>query len=420
MFFLAGSLNYQNIKRLSIWIVASLFYSFQMGLRVLPAIIAEFLSDKYDMSAADIGLLAGIYYIGYAISQVPLGVILDKYNPRIIIPSLMLLVCGGLLLTIYGSTKNDIYLARLFMGIGAAAGFLGSVRASDDFFPDYYAQFVGMTILLGAIGVYMAGSPLAKFIDKFGVEASLILGIKVLLILAAYILLIYRRPKQSLNAMKKVESLDIIKHCFTNKKLILIAICAGSMIGPFAGFADMWGIRYFVNVKHMSLEAATFCTTLIFLGFGVASPISSYISNLFKSATAFIFTTGILQIICFILLIVIKTKSIFIVAPLCFVVGLLFCWQVAVFALAQEITKLDVASASTSIINMFMTIFSFIYNFATGFILKTFFIPVGYSKLSFDRIAYISAFSFMIICSIAGVIGFVILSKQPGLAKKNI
>lgn len=414
-----SNLSYSKIKKLSLWVAITLFYSFQMGLRVLPAIIADYLSTEFDMDADEIGMLAGIYYLGYASMQIPSGVILDKYNPRIVIPSMIMLVCAGLLVTIYGSTKIDIYFARFAMGMGASAGFLGAIRASDDFFPEHYSSFVGFTVLLGVLGIYLAGAPLAALIEYQGEEASLLFCVYILLAIAAYIMMFYRRPAKALKAVEDINPLQIIKYCLTHKKLLLLAVCAGAMIGPFGGFADMWGIRYLIQVKGMSLTAASFSTTMIFFGFGVASPAASFLSNFFKSAIKFVFFAGSLQIVMFLVLLFVKSSSVYVIAPLCFVIGLLFCWQIAVYTLAQEITKLDVASAVTSIINMFMILFAFMFNVVTGYILKNYFSPVG-AKLVYDQTAYLTAFSFMVSCSIAGVVGFMLLSKLPALRRKNI
>src|SRR3546814_12372709 len=50
--------------------------------RSVNAIIAEPLVRDIGLDAADLGLLTAAYLLAFALSQVPLGVLLDRFGPR--------------------------------------------------------------------------------------------------------------------------------------------------------------------------------------------------------------------------------------------------------------------------------------------------------------------------------------------------
>ena len=51
--------------------------------RSITATLTPVLTLEFDLSAANLGLLAGGYFIGFAFMQLPLG-LLDRFGPKII------------------------------------------------------------------------------------------------------------------------------------------------------------------------------------------------------------------------------------------------------------------------------------------------------------------------------------------------
>ena len=61
------------------------FFVFAFGyflsclLRAITATLSPVLTSEFNLLAADLGLLAGGYFLGFACMQIPLGYLLDKY-----------------------------------------------------------------------------------------------------------------------------------------------------------------------------------------------------------------------------------------------------------------------------------------------------------------------------------------------------
>ena len=94
------------------WILTSTFYAFQMILRVMPVIMLDYLARKVGLNASQLGLLAGVYYIGYCIAHIPIGIMLDRLQPRCIIAGCILICVAGLYLTSFATSTFEIFFAR--------------------------------------------------------------------------------------------------------------------------------------------------------------------------------------------------------------------------------------------------------------------------------------------------------------------
>ena len=68
-----------------ICLIATLNYSFDFFIRAAPGVMAEDLKNAFNIGYAKIGWLSSAYFISYTIIQIPAGVILDKYNRKVVI-----------------------------------------------------------------------------------------------------------------------------------------------------------------------------------------------------------------------------------------------------------------------------------------------------------------------------------------------
>ena len=51
-------------------------------LRSITATLTPILTLEFELSAGNLGLLAGGYFIGFSIMQIPLGFLLDRHGPK--------------------------------------------------------------------------------------------------------------------------------------------------------------------------------------------------------------------------------------------------------------------------------------------------------------------------------------------------
>ena len=57
-------------------------YFFSYLYRSVNAVVAPALRSELHIDAAELGLLSATYFMAFALCQIPLGVLLDRYGPR--------------------------------------------------------------------------------------------------------------------------------------------------------------------------------------------------------------------------------------------------------------------------------------------------------------------------------------------------
>src|SRR5690349_22155978 len=87
----------------SIWIIASIFYAYQYILRVMPNIMLTDIMQKFSIDAALFGQFSGVYYIGYSLLHLPVGILLDRFGPRKIMTGCIFLTVIGLMPLIFSN-----------------------------------------------------------------------------------------------------------------------------------------------------------------------------------------------------------------------------------------------------------------------------------------------------------------------------
>src|SRR3984885_10674396 len=84
-----------------VWINVSIFYAYQYVLRVMPSIMLNDITSQFHIDATVFGQFSGVYYIGYSLMHLPIGIMLDRFGPRKIMTGCILLTLVGLVPLIF-------------------------------------------------------------------------------------------------------------------------------------------------------------------------------------------------------------------------------------------------------------------------------------------------------------------------------
>ena len=144
-------------------------------LRNVNAVIAPELIRDLGVSAADLGLLTSAYLFAFGAFQLPLGILLDRYGPRRVEASLLLVTATGAALFALGQNMAELALARALIGLGVSACLMGSFKAFTLWFPlARLATLNGWMIAFGGLGGLAATSPLEALLTPLGWRAVFI------------------------------------------------------------------------------------------------------------------------------------------------------------------------------------------------------------------------------------------------------
>ena len=104
-------------------------YFFSALLRAVTATLAPAFSAELGLSSADLGLLAGAYYLGFSVMQLPLGRWLDRVGPRRVLLGFLcvaVLACAGFA---QADGFVGLWVARALIGVGVSACLMAPMTA---------------------------------------------------------------------------------------------------------------------------------------------------------------------------------------------------------------------------------------------------------------------------------------------------
>lgn len=146
----------------------ALGYALSYLLRSANAVLADPLARDLGLSPAALGGLTASFYLAFALGQLPLGWLLDRYGPRWVLFPLFLVAGLGSLLFALGTGFALLLAGRGLMGAGVALGLVGAIRAYQLHSPSRMGTLSGFTVALGGLGGLLATSPLAYLAETLG------------------------------------------------------------------------------------------------------------------------------------------------------------------------------------------------------------------------------------------------------------
>ena len=254
-------------------------YYFSYFLRNVNAVIAPELTRELGVSAADLGLLTSAYLLAFGAVQLPLGLALDRYGPRRVEASLLLIAAAGCALFAVGNTLTELAVARALIGLGVSACLMASFKAFGQWFgTERQASLNAAIMAAGGLGALTASTPLSWAIPQFGWRAVFIVLAVAGLAAAAGI---FSTPDKPAGAAPEPLSGQLagLAQVLASRAFWRYAPQSTLIIGGFLALQGLWAVPWLMNFAGLSREAAAHHMLLMgsgmlagFLGiaFGVA------------------------------------------------------------------------------------------------------------------------------------------------------
>jgi len=300
--------------------------------------------------------------MGYAAAHIPFGILVTRYGLKCVMPVSMFLTISGALPIIYSDEWIMPVIGRVCTGMGSSFSPIAAFYLLSTYFPkERFTRLFSVMMAIGLIGAMYAGAPLAYLIESFQCENTLkvLLAIGVVMMIAAYIFLPSEQGKSSLNARD-------IKNVIFNKKIALIGLAAGLMIGTLEGFPDAWGAAFLSMKYGLSNVQAAKTTSMIFFGmlFGASlcSIAAAYKNQYFQS----IAITGVILCTFFSLAIFTPDLSSTTLYIYFFIIGLCCGYQVPALFTGSTFPPKEIASLGSTMVNMIMMSFGHIIHTFVG------------------------------------------------------
>jgi predicted MFS family arabinose efflux permease len=147
----------------------ALAYFFSALVRGVTATLAPEFSSELGLGAADLGLLAGAYFAGFALMQLPMGSGLDRFGPRRVLLALLGLAVVGCAAFAVARGFVGLTLARALVGVGVSACLMAPMTAFRRRF-DIHTQLraTAWMLMSGSLGMVAATLPVQWLLPLIG------------------------------------------------------------------------------------------------------------------------------------------------------------------------------------------------------------------------------------------------------------
>ena len=349
------------IKVFFIWLCAALFYAYQYVLRVLPNVLKGDIYDVFHFNDVTFGQFASFWYLGYALSHIPVGVALDRYGVKVLLPfSAFLCVCGVMPLLLFEHSSGVIF-GRFLLGVGSTGATLGMFKVVRSYFSaESFTRILSITCVIGVLGAIFGGAPIYFLLKIYSWKfiIALISSVGLMLAIVSYFLL----EKQPV--VENANTLSMLQILLKNKYLWMISLGAGFLAGPLEGFADAWAMESLSTIYNLSKDVTSQATSIIFGGFIIGLFLISYLIDWIGGIKASILC-GLMMLGSFLALLSgIISYPIIVICLL--MLGAFSAYQVAAIYEALTLFEERHTGLVTAIFNMIMMIFGSYFHTIIG------------------------------------------------------
>lgn len=162
-------------RALTVWTAGILAYILAITGRTSLGVAGVEAMDHFDISASRLAVFSSVQVGVYALAQIPMGMLIDRFGPRrmLVVGALMMGV-GQVLLGATGSYPVAI-LARVIIGSADATAFLSVMRILPAWIPMRKTPlFTQLTGGLGYVGQFISAVPFTALLHAHGWETSFV------------------------------------------------------------------------------------------------------------------------------------------------------------------------------------------------------------------------------------------------------
>ena len=244
-------------KAVLIFFVFASGYFISALLRAITATLSPLLTSEFNLTAGNLGLLAGGYFLGFASMQIPLGYLLDRHGPKKIVSSFLLIAIIGTIAFALAKSFSGLLISRILIGVGVSACLMGPLTGYRIWFADEYQQRANAWMLMVlSMGFVFSTLPVQILLPIIGWRWIFgLIGILILIVIVLTLLFIPKWGTENNNQETSAGSLtDVWKNKFFRSTIPLGLFNYGGMVAIQTLWAGPWMVRV---AGYTPLESAT-------------------------------------------------------------------------------------------------------------------------------------------------------------------
>ena len=229
--------------------------------RAFLAVLAPVLSVEIGAGAEDLARASGVWFLVFAVMQIPVGSALDRVGPRLTAAVLLGLGgAGGAAVFAMAEGPGAVTVAMALIGVGCAPVLMAAYYIfARTYSAAVFGTLAGVVIGVGSMGNIASSLPLAAAVEAFGWRETLwgLAGVTLAVALALGLLV---RDPPKVEGAGKGSLMDLLRMPALWPVLIMMAAC----YAPAAGLRGLWVGPYYRDV--FGAEAAAIGVATLVMG----------------------------------------------------------------------------------------------------------------------------------------------------------
>jgi sugar phosphate permease len=292
-------------RRWLIFLITSANFFLSQFYRATNAVIADHLVSDLSLDTAGLGAISAAFFYAFALTQIPISILLDRIGARRMMTGLSLAGIGGALLFSMAHSQGMGVVGRVLLGVGMACNLMGTLKLLTVWFkPSSFATLTGVVFSIGTVGNMAATSPLVFLVNAIGWRHSfmVIAGVNLLLVLALY-LVVRDTPPDGPSAQYGTPPSGMGR-AFAGLTLLLktrdywiISMGAFVSYGIYAAFQTLWAGPYLMEVMGQSDMNTGHLIFLMNLGAIAGGPLWGAMSDRVLKTRKWVVSGGLLTLV---------------------------------------------------------------------------------------------------------------------------
>ena len=152
-------------------------------IRAITATLSPTLTLEMGLTARDLGLLAGGYFLGFSLTQLPLGSWLDRFGPKKVNIAFLSVAVLGCMAFSMATSFAGLLMARMLCGVGVSACLMAPLTGYRRWLdPSSQLRTNSWMLMTGSLGMLMSTLPVQWLMPWVGWRV-MFLGLAVLVVL---------------------------------------------------------------------------------------------------------------------------------------------------------------------------------------------------------------------------------------------
>lgn len=257
-----------------ILILSALCFLFSFITRLAWSPVITEASADLGISAAQAGGYMSAFYIGYIITQIPAGLLADKFGSRVILSVSLLLEAVATILLSNITSYSMGFALRVITGLGAGAIMACCGRCIGQWFPPHErGKAFGIVLACPSLAIVLNNYVIPMLVSAFGTWRNAFLFIGIATLVVAVLSFILIKGEKTVGSGTVQNPFKGLGKVISNKNIIILALAGFCLMWSELSIAT-WANSYMKETLGMAPAVAGYVMMFYGIG-GIIAPIAS-------------------------------------------------------------------------------------------------------------------------------------------------